>query len=70
MSEPRPLTAEEIRAVLLDAFGKLESGDLTPAEANAITKEMRAKLRTIEAAMRMARVSASLDHLEKLISGR
>jgi hypothetical protein len=54
-------TVDEVLEVLSDTIRKVRSGELSPAEANAITREMKAEIRVIELAMRSVRVLRRLS---------
>lgn len=57
-------TAENIRADLSEAIRRLNAGEITPAEANAVTRKSGKVLAKIAAGLRVARLSRSVDEAE------
>jgi hypothetical protein len=54
-------TAAEIRATLSDAVRKLRLGEMSVAEANALSRDAGKTLGSMRAALRLARVGGRLD---------
>ena len=51
---------EDLQARLGQVIEDLRAGRISPAEATKVTNEIRAELRIVEAAMRMAKVARRL----------